>query len=617
MTDIREKTILIIDDEEVIRQSFSDYLEDLDFRTLTAENGRIGVEMFDREKVDLVLVDLRMPEMNGMEVMAHIRERSQDTPLIVVSGTGVIADAVAALHQGAWDYLLKPVKDLSILAHAVDMALEKARLKMENRLYQQHLEQMVADRTKALEEANKHLRTSERNLSSMMENTLDGVIKIDKQFRHIFANTAIYDAVGLPPGQYLGKTNEEIDASKKLSALLRTKYEKVFLTGKTEIFEVCYPTVNRGKRIFQAVAAPEFDENNEVETIVNFMRDITDLKQAENALKESEALLDATGKMAKVGGWEMDAGTLDLKWTKQISLILELPLYYQPEFDDIIRFTHPDDRQAASNVLQRALNQGEPNDVELRLITAKDNLLWARAIVNPKIVDGKVVKLKGTFQDITVLKQAEQALRESERRYRSVIALSPLGVGIKSTEGVIVDANQALASMLGYDIEALLGLTAGDITHPDDLLRENELIKSLLSDEKTSYSLEKRYRHKNGNYFWINITVAKMLDLAGGQVFLFGFVEDISNRKQMELEREKLINKLQDALAEIKELRGFIPICSNCKKIRDDAGYWQQIEKYITDRTDAKFSHAVCPDCAKELYPDVYKRILEKKRSKY
>jgi len=64
-------------------------------------------------------------------------------------------------------------------------------------------------------------------------------------------------------------------------------------------------------------------------------------------------------------------------------------------------------------------------------------------------------------------------------------------------------------------------------------------------------------------------------------------------------------NKLEKALAEIKILRGFIPICANCKNIRDDNGYWQQVEQYVQDRSDAQFSHSLCPKCAKELYPDM------------
>ncbi len=82
--------------------------------------------------------------------------------------------------------------------------------------------------------------------------------------------------------------------------------------------------------------------------------------------------------------------------------------------------------------------------------------------------------------------------------------------------------------------------------------------------------------------------------------------QEIERRKALEKERKKLIGKLQQALSEIKTLQGFLPICASCKKIRDDEGYWQQIEKYVEDRSDARFSHGICPECARKLYPEFY-----------
>jgi hypothetical protein len=90
--------------------------------------------------------------------------------------------------------------------------------------------------------------------------------------------------------------------------------------------------------------------------------------------------------------------------------------------------------------------------------------------------------------------------------------------------------------------------------------------------------------------------------------------QEIEKRKKLEKEREKLISELQQALSEIKTLRGFLPICANCKKIRDDEGYWQQIEKYIQDRSDAQFGHSICPECAKKLYPEL--NLGERRSSK-
>ena len=90
-----------------------------------------------------------------------------------------------------------------------------------------------------------------------------------------------------------------------------------------------------------------------------------------------------------------------------------------------------------------------------------------------------------------------------------------------------------------------------------------------------------------------------------GQVLLQATVRDITDRKHVEEERESLISDLQKALSEVKTLRGFLPICSHCKKIRDDKGYWNQIESYIHKHSDAEFSHSICPECAEKYYPDV------------
>ena len=84
---------------------------------------------------------------------------------------------------------------------------------------------------------------------------------------------------------------------------------------------------------------------------------------------------------------------------------------------------------------------------------------------------------------------------------------------------------------------------------------------------------------------------------------------DITERKKIEFEKEKLIKDLKKALDEVKTLSGLIPICTNCKKIRDDSGYWTQVEHYISKHSDIDFSHSICPDCMKKLYPKVYEKM--------
>ena len=90
---------------------------------------------------------------------------------------------------------------------------------------------------------------------------------------------------------------------------------------------------------------------------------------------------------------------------------------------------------------------------------------------------------------------------------------------------------------------------------------------------------------------------------------------EVENRKKAEAEKETLIDELKSALDEIKTLKGIIPICSHCKKIRDDKGYWNQLEKFIHDHSDAQFSHGICPECLDKHYPAVLKKKLQEKQS--
>lgn len=133
-------TLLIIDDDDVVRASLAAYLEDSGFHVLQAANGLQGLEVFHSENPDLVICDLRMPQVDGLELIRRINALKVETPVIVVSGAGVMGDAVEALRLGAADYLIKPLADLAVLEHSIRRALDRANLRLENQRYREELE---------------------------------------------------------------------------------------------------------------------------------------------------------------------------------------------------------------------------------------------------------------------------------------------------------------------------------------------------------------------------------------------------------------------------------------------------------------------------------------------
>ena len=157
-------TLLIIDDDDVVRESLAAYLEDSGFHVLQAGNGVQGLETFVREKPELIICDLRMPQIGGLELIRQVAERSPETPVIVVSGAGVMNDAVEALRLGAADYLIKPLEDLAVLEHSVRRALDRAHLLQENQRYREKLE--TANREL---EASLHLLQEDQNAGRQVQ----------------------------------------------------------------------------------------------------------------------------------------------------------------------------------------------------------------------------------------------------------------------------------------------------------------------------------------------------------------------------------------------------------------------------------------------------------------
>ncbi|WP_455381578.1 sensor histidine kinase [Salinispira pacifica] len=166
---MKKSKILCIDDDPLIRDVFKEHLEKSGFSVRTASNGTEGIELFRNEVPDLVLCDLRMPGIDGLEVVSALHRIDTGIPIIVVSGTALIHDAVEALKGGAWDFVTKPVRDLEVLNHIINSSLERAKLIRENQRYKNHLEAEVEQRTRALKNEIAERRRTESELKRSLE----------------------------------------------------------------------------------------------------------------------------------------------------------------------------------------------------------------------------------------------------------------------------------------------------------------------------------------------------------------------------------------------------------------------------------------------------------------
>ncbi len=206
---------------------------------------------------------------------------------------------------------------------------------------------------------------------------------------------------------------------------------------------------------------------------------------------------------------------------------------------------------------------------------------------------------------VALIKHArKEAERLSDMTFR-ILEKTPLGIFVIGEDRKIEYVNPAMLAISGARKEEFVGLRIMELpTYREIGLPER--LNRVFTGEDFILGPVKYASYISGKET-VRIFSGMPIDIAGRRKALV-FVQDITEQKRREEEREQLIRELQKALSEVKRLSGLIPICASCKKIRDDRGYWKQVEEYIKEHSDAEFSHGICPECAEKLYPELYKK---------
>lgn len=191
-------------------------------------------------------------------------------------------------------------------------------------------------------------------------------------------------------------------------------------------------------------------------------------------------------------------------------------------------------------------------------------------------------------------------LLNDETPYHQLFEHGMDGMMFTAPDGIILDANPAACRMFQRTLEEII------VSGRTGLMDNSDPRMAVLLEERQRTEKvhgELTARRKDGTLFPVEISSMIFSD-AGGQSRTCLIIRDIGERKTAEHERERLIGELQDALAKVKSLSRLLPICASCQKIRDEVGKWHLLEVYIRNHTEADFSHGICPDCRKRLYPD-------------
>ena len=267
---------------------------------------------------------------------------------------------------------------------------------------------------------------------------------------------------------------------------------------------------------------------------------------------------------------------------------------------------HPDDREMVSKYhAQRQQGEILPFCYNFRIVCKRGNVKWVELNSSLIMWEGKPSALC-LATDITKRKCSEESLKETTVFLKTLLNAIPIPIFYKGIDGHYMGLNKSFEEFFGKTNQELVGKSVFDIHLRDMAEIYNEKDLELFHNPGVQV-YNSQMKDARGDVHDVISQKSTFSDPQGNVIGLIGVILDITERKRLEEEKENLVVDLQKALSEVKKMSGFLPICASCKKIRDDEGYWQQIEEYISDRSEAQFSHSICPDCTRKLYPELFR----------
>ena len=292
MGDKLAERILILDDEEGVTELLEKYLSSREYECVSTTSPHEALDLLQRQEFALLLTDLRMPKMDGIEVLRQAREIVPDVAVVVVTALTEITNAIKAMRLGADDYVLKPF-NLSEISLAVSRTLEKRQLLLENRAYQEELTERVDAATQDLERVNLELRETKQYLENLLNSTVDAIITIDTKWHIDYANAGALHMFGHGESELVGLPAEKLFAN----GADEVRYiERVLKQGRplqnyeSELVRRGGAAIPVNMTITRVRGA-----DGEVVSTLAICKDITEQKRLEQELKEMSIKDSLTG----------------------------------------------------------------------------------------------------------------------------------------------------------------------------------------------------------------------------------------------------------------------------------------------------------------------------------
>jgi PAS domain S-box-containing protein len=472
---------------------------------------------------DLILCDYVMPHFSAPDALKTLKESGLDIPFIIVSGSIGEDTAVAAMKAGAHDYMMK--NNLKRLVPAIEHEIREANIR------------------RKLKVSEESLQKSEEKYRLLVENANEAIFVIQDGMLRFFNIKNI---------ELIGYSKEELTSAPYINFVHPDDRQTVFERYLKRIKGEEPPGVNVF-RIVDKAGNIRWAEVNSVliswegrPATLNFLNNITERKQTEEALRESEKKYRTLVTQSPDGIFIVDLqGTFlavniamceRLKYSEEEFLSMKIWDIVPEKYVDL-------HKKRIADILR-----GEaPNEAAEYVVRGKDEKMhYIEVLSNPYFRENEVIGFQGIARDITERKQAEEALRTSQERFRQLFDEAPIGYHEVDSEGRITRVNRTESEMLGYTVEEMLGQPAWNFIVEEEESRKAVAAK-LAGVVLPFKGLERTYRRKDGTTFPVSIEDLLLRDSEGRTIGIRSTVQDITERKRAEQEMVTLQEQLRQS----------------------------------------------------------------------
>ena len=460
------------------------------------------------------------------------------------------------------DALLKTVcsKKVSENCELKLMVSSPSRHKSDHSIHTFHIEAAVSDATNACriilsditaqKVAEEGLRKSERNFRSITEQMADEVFVIDSIGTLTYVSPVVEKLFGYLPHEVLGRPFTDYMLVEDIPEALQVFNSTLQHKTANQIFEVRLK--RKDSSLFDGEIHLQYYQDQDISGMIGLIRDISDRKLAESKAREMITRYEATIDAAQIGTWDWNVQTGEVIFNNRWFEIVG----YSPEelaHDSIqtsINLAHPDDFKESRAIAEKHFNGELPYyEIEYRMKHKNGHWVWFldRGRLISRTADGKPLQMLGTHIDITERKQAEQAMRESERKFRSITEQISEVVFVNNSIGEVSYVSPVVEKITGYKPDELLGHSFFEYLAEEEIPRATAIFTDAMSRQLTNQVVELTYRKKDGSLFQAEIHSQYFKD--NGSSGVIGLLRDISERKLIENQLVKLSTAVEQSPA--------------------------------------------------------------------